>query len=209
VETLNKNLVLGEVEAAENRRVLDSYLNGEPDATERVFAWVISLASRYLTRQGLNPQLAEDLTQETAIKMLKFLRRSKLVKTFSFPATTFKIAKAIKIDYFRSSHNRYTILASDFGIDVGFLDQDLFENIITTYVGDDPELETERTRFLMIFETAFKELDEKEQHLINQKHFLKISVKEMAAQRGIKVNTLKARLLRARQCLLRKLQSKL
>lgn len=125
-------------------------------------------------------QLAEDIFQDTFVKVIRSLKQGKYVENGKFASWVMRIAKNLIIDYFRKEKNMNTVATGDTKVDV-------FNSI---------ELSDDNVESLMIHEqilsdvkSLIEELPEDQKQVVTMRLYQDLSFKEIADLTGVGINT--------------------
>jgi RNA polymerase sigma factor (sigma-70 family) len=123
--------------------------------------------------------IAEDIFQETFIKVIKTLRNGKYNEEGKFLPWVIRIARNLTIDHFRKSKKMPTITGQD--------GEDIFANFKIHQENKEEEIirrQTERTVRDMI-----NELPKAQREVLILRHYGDMSFKEISAITGVSINT--------------------
>lgn len=168
-----------------DKELLKKYLNGDELAFEALVKKYTKLIYFFIFRQVKDPQLSEDLTQETFIKVWKNLRKFDFDK--SFKTWIFKIAKNLTIDYFRKFKFK-EIPFSFFEDEKGF--NPVIERIRNPQPLPNQALETKEIKDYV--KNLVFELPSTYQQIIYMHYELELSFNEIAEILDKSVNTVKS-----------------
>ena len=127
-----------------------------------------------------NQELAEDIFQETFIKVIRSLKRGKYVENGKFVSWVLRISHNLIIDHFRKEKLQGTISNDSLEVDV-FNSQKFSEDTI--------EDQMVHIQILKEVKELIKELPEDQQQVIYMRHYMDLSFKEIADQTGVSINT--------------------
>jgi len=138
----------------------------------RVYTYIILLVK--------NPQLAEDIFQDTFIKVIKSLRRGKYQDKGKFVSWVVRIAHNLIIDHFRKEKHLNTISNDDSDIDIfnhsRFSDRTVEQVLIQDQINNDVR-------------RLIEELPEDQKQVVILRHYVGLSFKEIAEQTDVSINT--------------------
>lgn len=127
-----------------------------------------------------NHELAEDIFQDTFIKVIKSLKQNKYTDDGKFVSWVIRIAHNLIIDYFRKEKNLKTVSNDNTDLD-----------IFNSYKFSEPTIESK-----MVKEQVFKDIrnlieklpyDQRE--VIVLRHYIGLSFKEIAEETNVSINT--------------------
>lgn len=127
-----------------------------------------------------NQSLAEDIFQETFIKVIKSLHQKKYKDTGKFLSWVVRIAHNLIIDHFRKEKQLNTFSNDQYDADVfnskRFADKTVEEEIIHDQIQADVR-------------TLIDELPDDQKQVVLLRHYAGLSFKEIADQTGVSINT--------------------
>ncbi len=167
--------------SAEDKKLIYDYLKGNEKSLDILIAKYIKAIYSFSYRNVGNPNDAEDITQETFVKVWKNMKKFDTKK--SFKPWLFQIAKNTSIDFLRK---KKSIPFSRFENEKG--QNMLVENIMAAPLN---LIETLSNR--KVLSLAMQTLGEKEQKIIRLRHTDGLSFKEISAQFNESINTIKSR----------------
>lgn len=138
----------------------------------RVFSYILLIVK--------NKELAEDIFQETFIKVIRSLKRGKYIDNGKFVSWVLRISHNLIIDYFRKEKLRGTISNDNSSVDI-FNSQKFSEDTI--------EDQLVNSQILNEVKELINELPEDQQQVIYMRHYQELSFKEIAEQTGVSINT--------------------
>jgi len=138
----------------------------------RVFSYILLIVKKQ--------ELAEDIFQETFIKVIRSLKRGKYTENGKFVSWVLRISHNLIIDHFRKEKLKGTVSNDSLDIDI-FNSQRFSEDTI--------EDQMINTQILSEVKDLIKELPEDQQQVIIMRHYLDLSFKEIAEQTDVSINT--------------------
>ena len=164
-----------------DRELVKEFISGNQSSIEilvkrhkdRVFTYILFIVK--------NEELAEDIFQETFIKVIKSLRRGKYNERGVFVSWVIRIAHNLIIDYFRKS-KKMKMYSNDEDpkIDIfnsqRFSGQTIEDDIVQDQIAND-------------IRNLVHELSEEQKQVVLLRHFGEMSFKEIAEQTGVSINT--------------------
>ena len=134
----------------------------------------------YIYMMVKNQDVADDIFQETLIKVVRFVREGRYTENGKFLSWVLRIAHNQVIDYFRQKKQRNNISEGDAGYDLlnhpKFSDRTVEERLITDQIEAD-------VRKLIDFLPS----EQKEVGLM--RYYMGLSFKEIAEQTNVSINT--------------------
>jgi RNA polymerase sigma factor (sigma-70 family) len=162
----DQNLVTQYVQG--NEACLEMLINRHKD---RIFTTIILIVK--------DSYIAEDLFQETFIKIIKNLKKGKYNEEGKFLPWAIRIARNMAIDYFRKMKRMPTITGSD--------GEDVFRKIKLAV--DNREEEMIRNEKENMVRHVISRLPEEQRQVLILRHYGDLSFKEIAAMTGVSINT--------------------
>jgi len=138
----------------------------------RVFSYILLIVKKQ--------ELAEDIFQETFIKVIRSLKKGKYTENGKFVSWVLRISHNLIIDHFRKEKLKGTVSNDSLDIDI-FNSQKFSEDTI--------EDQMINTQILSEVKDLIKELPEDQQQVIIMRHYLDLSFKEIAEQTDVSINT--------------------
>ena len=163
-----------------DNELVRQYLNGDKSAIEilinrhqqRVFTYIVLLVK--------NQELAEDIFQETFIKVIASLKKGKYQEQGIFVSWVVRIAHNLVIDHFRKSKNMRMFSNEDSEMDIfnsqKFSDSTVEEDMVVDQIHTDVR-------------TLVDALPEEQREVVLLRHFGDLSFKEISEQTGVSINT--------------------
>lgn len=138
----------------------------------RVFSYILLIVK--------NQELAEDIFQETFIKVIRSLKKGKYIENGKFISWVLRISHNLIIDHFRKIKLKGTVSNDSSEVDI-FNSQKYSEQTI--------EDEMVNTQILSEVKDLILELPEDQQQVIYMRHYMGLSFKEIAEQTDVSINT--------------------
>lgn len=163
----------------EDSKLLSAYKNGDEEAFKQLLE---KYRNRVYTTVYLivkDQYVAEDLTQDVFIKVIKTIKNGKYNEEGKFLPWLLRISHNLAIDYFRKIKRNPTIVRED--------GTDLFNSL---YFADD---NAESTRINKETHKKIRELiktlPKSQREVLIMRHFTDMSFKEIADMTGVSINT--------------------
>jgi RNA polymerase sigma-70 factor (ECF subfamily) len=163
-----------------DNELVQRFIEGDQNSLEilvhrhknRIYSYILLIVK--------NQQLAEDIFQDTFIKVIRSLKKGKYVENGKFLSWVLRIAHNLTIDHFRKEKLQATI--SNDGLEVDIFNSRKFseKNIEDIMIND---------QILNDVKELIKELPEDQQQVIYMRHYMGLSFKEIAEQTGVSINT--------------------
>jgi RNA polymerase sigma factor (sigma-70 family) len=169
----------------ESNRVKDyelvkKFIGGDQESFEILINRHKNRVYTYILLIVKDQQLAEDIFQDTFIKVINSLKRGKYQEKGIFVSWVIRIAHNLIIDYFRKSKHLKTYSSEDGGMDVfnlKSLSDDTIEDVMIT-----DQIEADVRKLVEL-------LPEEQKEVILLRHYGGLSFKEIADQTGVSINT--------------------
>lgn len=163
-----------------DNELVQQFIGGDQNSLEvlirrhknRVFSYILLIVK--------NQELAEDIFQETFIKVIRSLKRGKYIENGKFVSWVLRISHNLIIDHFRKEKLRGTISNDNSNVDI-FNSQKFSEDTI--------EDQLVNNQILNEVKELINELPEDQQQVIYMRHYMELSFKEIADQTGVSINT--------------------
>jgi len=139
---------------------------------DRVYTYILMIVK--------DKMLAEDIFQETFIKVIKSLRRGKYSEKGVFVSWVIRISHNLIIDHFRKEKHLQTVSNTDSEMDIfnveKFSDKNIEDVIIKKQIEDSVK-------------SLIDELPEDQKEVVLLRHYGNLSFKEISDQTGVSINT--------------------
>ena len=160
--------------------LVQKFVNGDHNSIEilinrhknRVYSYIVLIVK--------NQDLAQDIFQDTFIKVIRSLKHGKYVENGKFISWVLRIAHNLIIDHFRREKQNNTISNDSF-------ENDLFNS--WKFSDDNIEDQLVMTQILFEVKELIRELPDDQQQVILMRHYMGLSFKEIAEQTGVSINT--------------------
>jgi len=162
----DQNLVTQYIQG--NEACLEMLINRHKD---RIFTTIILIVK--------DSYIAEDLFQETFIKIIKNLKKGKYNEEGKFLPWAIRIARNMAIDYFRKMKRMPIVTGSD--------GEDVFRKIKLAV--DNREEQMIRQEKESMVRAVINKLPEEQRQVLILRHYGDLSFKEIAAMTGVSINT--------------------
>lgn len=163
-----------------DNELIQSYLDGDFTSLEILINRYKSKVFTYILVTVKNHHLAEDIFQDTFIKVVRSLNNGKYTDNGKFVSWVTRIAHNLIIDHYRREKNMNTYSNDATEIDLfnsaKFSDDTVEDMIINEQILSD-------VRYLL------DELPDDQREVVMMRHYLGLSFKEIAEQTGVSINT--------------------
>lgn len=160
-------------------QLIKSYLSGREDALQTLISRHQQRIFSYILVRIQDEDLANDVFQDTFVKVINTLKRGKYNEEGKFLQWTMRIAHNLVIDHFRRNKRMPTMSPSD--------EFDIFD------VLQDGTLNAEKAMIKSQIECDLHELIDKlpaeQREVLRLRHFSGLSFKDIAEQTDVSINT--------------------
>ena len=163
-----------------DQELVQAYIKGDQAAIESLINRHRSKVYTYILLTIKNQQLAEDLFQETFIKVIQSLRAGKYRDNGRFLSWVIRIAHNLIIDHFRKEKQMNSVSNDDTEVDL-FNSKKLSDDNIEELIINS-QIKTE-IRILI------NELPDDQREVVLLRHYGGLSFKEIADQTDVSINT--------------------
>ncbi len=164
----------------EDQELIDLFIDGDEQSIKVLFGRHKSRVYTYIYLQVKDKELAEDIFQDTFIKVIKSLRKGKYTEKGIFLSWVVRIAHNLIIDFFRREKH-LKITSSD------KTETDLFNS--PKYSESNIEDRMIQNRIDQEIRQLINELPDDQKEVILLRHYGDMSFKEIADQTGVSINT--------------------
>lgn len=166
--------------ALSDQDLVQAYIKGDQSAIETLINRHRSKVYTYILLTIKNQPLAEDLFQETFIKVIQSLRSGKYRDNGRFLSWVIRISHNLIIDHFRKEKQMNSVSNDDSEMDLfnskKLADQNIEEIIVNNQIMSEIRL-------------LINELPEDQREVVLLRHYGGLSFKEIAEQTGVSINT--------------------
>jgi RNA polymerase sigma-70 factor (ECF subfamily) len=163
-----------------DKSLLEMYQQGNREAISQLLERHTRRLRDYIRMLVKDNDVAEDLTQEVLIKVVKVVDEGRYVDKGRFLPWLLRIAHNKVLDYFRAQKQVRTVSESSAGFDIlgskNFAEPSIEEQMIS-------EQCAEEIRALV------DELPEEQRDVVRMRYYEGLSFKEIAEQTGVSINT--------------------
>lgn len=163
-----------------DNELVQSYINGDFPSLEILINRYKDKVFTYIMITVKNHHLAEDIFQDTFIKVVRSLNMGKYTDNGKFVSWVMRIAHNLIIDHYRKEKNLNTL--SNDGTEI-----DLFNS--SKFSDDNIEDLIINEQILSEVRVLVKELPDDQRQVVLMRHYLGLSFKEIADQTGVSINT--------------------
>lgn len=163
-----------------DNELVQRFISGDQNALEiliyrhknRVYSYILLIVKKQ--------ELAEDIFQETFIKVIRSLKKGRYTDNGKFISWVLRISHNLIIDHFRKEKLKGTISNDSF-------EGDLFNS--PKFAEDTIEDQMVYSQILSEVKDLIQELPEDQQQVIYMRHYLDLSFKEIADLTDVSINT--------------------
>lgn len=163
-----------------DQELLNSYLAGDDSAISTLMERHKKRVTDYVNLMVKDRDIADDIFQETMIKVLRFIREGRYTESGRFLSWVLRIAHNQVIDHFRQTKQQNQITESDAGYDIlnthKFSDTTVEDKLVLSQIQDD-------VRKLIDY------LPEEQREVVMMRYFNGLSFKEIAEMTNVSINT--------------------
>ena len=160
--------------------LVQAYIKGDQSAIETLINRHRSKVFTYILLTIKNQQLAEDLFQETFIKVIQSLRGGKYKDNGRFLSWVIRIAHNLIIDHFRKEKQMNSVSNDDTEVDLfnskKLSDKNIEEEIVNSQIQAE-------------LRSLINELPNDQREVVLLRHYGELSFKEIADQTDVSINT--------------------
>lgn len=163
-----------------DHELLNTYISGNEDSINVLLNRHRKRILDYIYMMVKNRDVADDIFQETLIKVVRFVQEGRYTENGKFLSWVLRIAHNQVIDYFRQKKQRNNVSEGDTGYDIlnnqKFSDHTVEEKLITNQIETD-------VRKLIDF------LPPEQKEVVLMRYYMGLSFKEIAEQTDVSINT--------------------
>lgn len=163
-----------------DHELLNTYISGNEDSINVLLNRHRKRILDYIYMMVKNRDVADDIFQETLIKVVRFVQEGRYTENGKFLSWVLRIAHNQVIDYFRQKKQRNNVSEGDAGYDIlnnqKFSDHTVEEKLITNQIETD-------VRKLIDF------LPPEQKEIVLMRYYMGLSFKEIAEQTDVSINT--------------------
>jgi RNA polymerase sigma-70 factor (ECF subfamily) len=160
--------------------LVEQYIAGDQACIEELITRHKNRVYTYILLIVRNPHLAEDIFQDTFIKVIKSLKMGKYHDKGKFLSWVLRIAHNLIIDHYRKQKLLNTVSNDSGEVDL-FNNKKLSESTIEETIVFDQTMEDVRR--------LVDALPEDQRQVVYLRHYCGLSFKEIADQTGVSINT--------------------
>lgn len=163
-----------------DRELLNSYLQGNKSAISTLIDKYNRRVRDYLRMMVKDDDVADDIAQETFIKVIKVIDEGRYVDNGKFLSWVLRIAHNRALDYFRAQKSNNSVSESSTGYNVlgtlRYAENSIEDNIISD--------QTDQS-----IRDLVELLPEEQREVVMLRYYSDLSFKDIAEQTGVSINT--------------------
>lgn len=163
-----------------DHQLLNNYLSGDESAITDLVNRHHKRILDYIGMMVKDPDIADDIFQETLIKVVRFLKDGRYTDNGKFLSWVLRIAHNQVIDHFRQKKQQNNVSESEAGYDLlnnkKFSDPTVEDHLITE------QIEADVRRLL-------DHLPQEQKDVVMMRYYMGLSFKEIADQTEVSINT--------------------
>lgn len=163
----------------DDQQLVKSYLNGNESSLEVLINRHKNRVYTAIYMFVRDKYLAEDIFQDTFIKVVESLRSGNYKEEGKFLPWVMRISHNLCIDYFRKVKRKPSVVDSD-----GF---DIFE--ILKFSGENAEEAMIKNQAKSKVKSLINQLPDEQKEVVVLRHYAEMSFKEIANMTGVSINT--------------------
>jgi len=168
------------VQNLEDQVLVQQFIAGDQSSLEILITRHKKRVYTYILLIVKNPQLAEDIFQDTFIKVIKSLRKGKYQDKGKFVSWVLRISHNLVIDYYRKQKYQNTVSNDD-------TEYDLFNS--KSLAEDNVEDVIVHNQIMQHVRVLIEHLPDDQRNVVYLRHYCGLSFKEIADQTGVSINT--------------------
>lgn len=161
-------------------QLVSAYINGNNEAFDTLINRHQSYIYGYILRLVKDPELADDIFQETFVKVITTIKQGRYTSDGKFGAWLSRISHNLIIDYFRQEKSMATVSTDNEEVNV-LNRKDLSEGTIEDAIID--------SQILNDVKHLMETLPQDQRDVVEMRYYKNMSFKEIAEQTGVSINT--------------------
>lgn len=163
-----------------DQELIQQFIDGKQSCLEILINRYKNRIYTYILLTVRKPDVADDIFQDTFIKVINSLKKNKYVDNGKFASWVTRIAHNLVIDYFRKEKklniSRNNNEETDIFNSKKFSEKTIEDEIISTQITND-------------IKKIIEELPAEQREIILMRHYMDLSFKEIAEETGVSINT--------------------
>lgn len=163
-----------------DQQLLNAYQSGDSGAISQLIDRHRKRVSDYIRMMVKDEDVADDIFQETFIKVVRFIDEKRYTDNGKFLSWVLRIAHNQVIDYFRQNKQQNKVTEADAGYDIlnslKFADRTVEDDIVSSQIESD-------------IRKLIDTLPSEQREVVKMRYYSDMSFKEIAEQTGVSINT--------------------
>ena len=163
-----------------DHELLNTYISGNEDSINVLLNRHRKRILDYIYMMVKNRDVADDIFQETLIKVVRFVLEGRYTENGKFLSWVLRIAHNQVIDHFRQAKQQHNLSESDAGYDIlntkRFADTTVEDRMVSEQIEND-------------LRKLVDNLPEEQKEVVMMRYFGDLSFKEIAEQTNVSINT--------------------
>lgn len=180
VKRINQKKLIMNDKKLDDQYLIEKFLDGNKQALDLLINRHKNQVYSYILLIVKNRDLAEDLFQDTFIKVIKSLHSGKYVETGKFISWVMRIAHNLIIDFYRKSKKLRTIAEDD--TEYSLFNTAKFSDITNEQVLINQQINKD-------LKALIKQLPVEQFEIIKLRYYFDMSFKEISERTGVSINT--------------------
>lgn len=168
------------VRSISDKELIRQYLDGDHNALEQLIEKHQNRVFAYILMVVKDKDLAEDIFQDTFIKVVNTLRSGSYKEEGKFLQWVMRIAHNLIIDHFRKE-KRIPVMENNFD------DFDIFDTLSLKDPSAEDKMVNEQIR--KDVRNLIEYLPDEQKQVLKMRHYANMSFKDIAEQTGVSINT--------------------
>ncbi len=168
------------IQEMSDNSLVQAYITGEERCLQVLIDRHKNKIYSYILMLVKQQELAEDVFQDTFIKVIQNLKRGKYVDNGRFASWVMRIAHNLVIDFYRKQKHMKVVSNDD-------NDYDLLNS--TKYAESTVEDKMVYSQILSDVSELLELLPDNQKEVVKLRHFMGLSFKEIAEETGVSINT--------------------
>lgn len=171
---------MNNIQEMSDNSLVQAYISGEERCLQVLIDRHKNKIYSYILMLVKQQELAEDVFQDTFIKVIQNLKRGKYVDNGRFSSWVMRIAHNLVIDFYRKQKHMKVVSNDD-------NDYDLLNSI--KYAESTVEDKMVYSQILSDVSELLELLPDNQKEVVKLRHFMGLSFKEIAEETGVSINT--------------------
>ena len=162
-----------------DRQMVDAYISGQESMLNRIIERHQLRIFGYIMMSVKDKDVANDIFQDTFIKVIRKLKEGKYKEEGKFLQWTMRIAHNLIIDYFRKNSRIKMVRSTK--------EYDVFNQIPVVDRNAEDDMIRDQTHSKV--REMIEHLPENQKEVLNMRHYQQMSFKEISEETGVSINT--------------------